>query len=224
MHVGVLQDIHHQNKSKNLWSMDSHLVVLPLLEQVSVSFFISVVYVISDSDSDSVFFIEGIGALSVPTAALFGSAEIGAGGIAIGVISAPVAWPWILLGAVVGASVGYGIPKCMEVHRKRKYRKKLKEKMIKRENKYSLDMMDEVVDVMKEIDDITKNDEINKSDLEILSIALNDLFRILDKYFYRDEEEIMRGLERERHSKEKEADDFKEEQKEELPSETQCKG
>ena len=173
----------------------------------------------------------GIGALSVPTAALFGSAEIGAGGIAIGVISAPVAWPWILVGAVAGASVGYGIPKCMEVHRKRKYRKKFKEKMIKRENKYSLDMMDEVVDVMKEIDDITNNDEINKSDLEILSIALNDLFRVLDKYFYRNEEKIINGLEWERKEKEvdgngllNEDDDFKEEQKEELHSNSKYKG
>ena len=143
-----------------------------------------------------------MGALSVPTVGLFGSTEIGAGAVALGVLTAPVSWPYILAGAVIGSLVGYGIPKSMEVHKKRKFRKKLKERMIKRKNRYSMEMMEEVVDVMKEIEDIVKDDDIDKSDLEEVSIALNDIFRVLDKYFYRDMDEIKKGLDSEHEMRE----------------------
>ena len=130
-----------------------------------------------------------LGAMSAPTVAVFGSAEMDEEGMVLDTESmAAMVWPYVLLGAVVGATVGYSIPKCMEVHKKRKNRKKLKERVIKRykDKQYDVVMMKEVQMCMNEIEEIVDDDEIDKSDLKEVSIALNDVFRILDKYYHHD--------------------------------------
>ena len=130
----------------------------------------------------------GIGALSVPTVGVFGSAQGGAG-VALGVIAAPIAWPYIVVGAAVGCAVGYGIPKCVEVHRKRKQRKRFREDLVGRENKFSLTMMAEVETVRQEIEAVVQDASVDRKDLQEVNIALNDVFRLLDTYFLRKTDE-----------------------------------
>merc|ERR1712228_104709 len=140
-----------------------------------------------------------LGAMSAPTVAVFGSADINEQGVALSVDSmAEIIWPYILFGIIIGAMIGYSIPKCMEVHKKRKQRKKLKEKIIKRyKNKqYDMLMMEEVQLCMMEIQEIVNDDEIDKNDLEEVSIALNDVFKILDRYYHRDEEILIDSQEK----------------------------